>query len=354
MTVTPPSRRAILVASLVTLASGALGGLVFFRIGMPAAWMSGALIVTTVLALCGAPLAVPTPVRFVGFLVLGASMGTAMSPDMLTHAATWPISMALLAVSVVGVMAGSMAFLVRVARWDAQSAFYASAPGALSTVVAMAATTPADMRKVAFSQAMRLFLLVAALPHVMGRVGHPSGAPAAVPLSSLLDIAILLAVSLATGVAFNRLRVPGGMLVGAMTGSALLHAFGLSHAFVPPILLIPAYVVLGAGVGMRFQGTDRATLSSCLLASLGAFAVALVVSVACALLAAHLTHDDPGKLITAFSPGALETMTVLGFAMGYDPAFMSAHHLFRFAGISVFLPLAAHLLFTIRRQRTPD
>ncbi|MFG1462729.1 AbrB family transcriptional regulator [Xanthobacter sp. DSM 24535] len=346
----PSARRALLFATGVTLGVGALGGLVCFLLGLPAAWMSGALIATTVIALAGVPTAVPDPVRFVCFLVLGASMGTALSPDMLAHAATWPLSMALLAVSVVAVMAGSMAFLVRVARWDAQSAFYASAPGALSTVIAMAATTPADMRKVAFSQAMRLFLLVAALPHLMGSVGHPTGTPPEVPTSAPVDVAVLLGVSLASGMLFNRLRVPGGMLVGAMAGSALLHGFGFSHAFVPSVLLVPSYVVLGASVGIRFHGTDRATLRSCLLASMGAFAVALAISVAFALLAAHLTHDDPGKLITAFSPGALETMTVLGFAMGYDPAFMSAHHLFRFAGLSVFLPLAAHLLFTIRRQ----
>ncbi|TCT05947.1 AbrB family transcriptional regulator [Aquabacter spiritensis] len=344
----PHRWRAALVPTLLTLGVATLGGIAFFLLALPAPWMSGALLATTALALSGAPVRVPEALRFVCFLILGCSMGTALTPGMLGQAATWPVSMACLALSLVGVMAGVTVFLMRVAGWSRETAFYASAPGALAAVLSLASASGADMRRVAFAQGVRLFLLVALLTQLLGTGGTRGPAFAPPPASPLLDIGLLLAASLAGGLLFARLRVPGGILVGALAASGALHASGLSDAQIPDALMVPSFLVLGAGVGVRFRGTTRATLRDCLFASLGAFVVAMAVSVACALLAAWLTGEDAGKLITAFAPGALETMTVLGFALGYDPAFMSAHHIFRFAGLSVVLPLVAHLLFQAR------
>ncbi|WP_408647722.1 AbrB family transcriptional regulator [Xanthobacter dioxanivorans] len=163
------------VAAGVTLGAAALGGLVFALAGLPAAWISGALVVTIALAVGGVQIAVPEWTRVLAFIVLGTSMGTALTPETFARAATWPVSMACLAGSVLGTIAGGMLFLSRVAGWSRETAFWASAPGAFGTVIAMAADTHADLRKVAFAQALRLFLLVAALPNVLAAVGLAAG-----------------------------------------------------------------------------------------------------------------------------------------------------------------------------------
>lgn len=347
--------RAAALPATLTLAAGTAGGLACLALGVPAPWISGALIAVTVLALCGAPTRVPDPIRFCAFLVLGCSMGTAISPDMLARAATWPVSMAMLALSVVAVVGGVTAFLCWIARWPFETAFYASIPGALSAVMAMAATSGADMRKVALGQSLRLFVLVAALPHLIGASGAGHAA-AVVPVHETAwgQVALMLAVSLVAGMAAARARVPGGLLVGALAGSAVLHGSGLVDAQLPSELLVPSFIILGAGVGMRFEGTRMADLKASAIAALGAVLVALTISAAFALLAAWLTGDEIGKLVVAFAPGALETMSVLGFALGFDPAFMSAHHIFRFASLSIAMPLAAHLLFSARGARKDD
>ncbi len=351
--------RAGLKPTLLTLTCATAGAIVFALLGLPAPWMSGALVAVTIQVLAGAPAKLPEPLRFACFLVLGASMGAALTPDMIRQAATWPISMGLLGLSVVGVMVSVTLFLRKVAGWSLATAYYASAPGALSAVLAMAAASEADMRRVAFAQALRLFLLVALLTQILGRLKTgeiaplPSEGAGLLGAASLLEVAILLAASLVGGLLAARARIPGGILIGALAASGLLHAFGWSRAGLPDVLMVPAFVILGAGVGIRFRGTTMETLKACLFASLGAFLVAMAVSVACALAAAALTGEDAGKMITAFAPGALETMTVLGFALGYDPAFMSAHHIFRFAGLSILLPLIAHLLFQARPSDPP-
>lgn len=352
LTVLAARMRAGWKPTLLTLAFACAGGAAFALLGLPAPWMSGALVAVTVQVLSGLRAALPEPLRFACFLVLGASMGTALTPEMMHQAASWPVSMAFLALSVVGVMGAVTLFLRKVAGWSLATAYYASAPGALSAVLAMAAASQADMRRVAFAQAVRLFLLVALLTQILGRIGGAQALPLpAGPASAPLDVALLLLASLAGGLLAARARIPGGMLIGALGASGLLHALDWSHAEVPDALMVPAFVVLGAGVGIRFKGTTLATLRDCLLASLGAFLVALAISLACAVAAAAITGEDMGKMITAFAPGALETMTVLGFALGYDPAFMSAHHIFRFAGLSVVLPVFAHFLFQAGHPR---
>ncbi|MFG1189636.1 AbrB family transcriptional regulator [Xanthobacter flavus] len=342
-------------SAAVTLGAGALGGLIFALLGLPAAWISGSLVACIGLALAGMRIDVPEWLRFLAFVVLGTSMGTMLTPETFARAATWPVSMACLGASVLGTMAGGTLFLTRVAGWSRESAFWASAPGAFGTVVAMAADTNADLRQVAFAQTLRLFLLVAALPNVLAALGMTAGGVPPPPhVSTLGEIVVLFGVCTGAALLAARLKLPGGLILGALAGSAVLHATRLSTAVLPAELLIPAFVVLGGSVGVRFIGTSLSTIRAYVLASLGAFLVAVAISTLFALLAAWLTGDDLGKLVTAFAPGALEAMTALGFAMGYDPAFMSAHHLFRFAGLSVALPVAARLMFAAAEQAGRD
>ncbi len=342
-------------SAVITLGAGALGGGAFALLGLPAAWISGSLVACIGLALAGVRIVVPEWLRFLAFVVLGTSMGTMLTPETFARAATWPVSMACLGASVLGTMAGGTLFLTRVAGWSRESAFWASAPGAFGTVVAMAADTSADLRQVAFAQTLRLFLLVAALPNVLAALGMTAGGVPPPPhVSTLGEIVVLFVVCTGAALLAARLKLPGGLILGALAGSAVLHATRLSTAVLPAGLLIPAFVVLGGSVGVRFIGTSLATIRAYVLASLGAFLVAVAISTLFAVLAAWLTGDDLGKLVTAFAPGALEAMTALGFAMGYDPAFMSAHHLFRFAGLSVALPVAARLMFAAAEEAGRD
>ncbi|MEP9350959.1 AbrB family transcriptional regulator [Xanthobacter sp. KR7-225] len=339
-------------ASLLTLAAGGLGGFAFHLLGLPAAWISGALLLTLALALAQVEVQVPKPIEIASYIVLGTSMGTALTPDLVAQAVTWPISMAFLTVSVFCTMAGSMLYFRYLARWSLETAFYASAPGAFSAVVGMAAESGADLRRVAFAQTVRLFLLVAALPNILGATGLTTAQVAApAQRGGVMEVALLLLAGTVCGLLAGRVRMPGGVIVGALLASAGLHLAGLSTATLPPALLVPAFVVLGCNVGVRFRGTSLRTVREMTVVSVVAFVVAASISAVFALIAAVVTRDDPGKLLTAFAPGALEAMTALGFALGYDPAFMSAHHLFRFAGLSVALPLVARLLFAVGKGR---
>jgi membrane AbrB-like protein len=344
------------VATVITLAVAAMGGALLALLNVPAGWLCGALVAVTALALAGFPARVPDVLRRAVFLVLGISMGAAVTPETIAGIRSWPITMTFLALSVPATMAAVVLYL-RWAGWDEETGFYASAPGALSSVLALAHQAGVDVRRVAFAQTLRVFLLIAALPGVLSLLdlGVSGGLVIVAPPTGgdIGEIVLMAVAGIAAGVLAERLNVPGGLIVGAMAASAAMHATGYVSARLPQYALTPGFVVLGALIGARFIGTDLALLRRLLFDSVGAFVVAVVVAMVFALAAAAVAGEGLGKTIVAFAPGALEAMIILAFMLDLDPTFVGAHHLARFLLIALFLPFAARLVFR-RAKRGPN
>lgn len=339
-------------AVAVTIFVAAFGGGLLALVDFPAAWLSGSLIAVTVLALAGFPARIPDGMRRAVFIVLGISMGAAVTPETIAGVRTWPITMLMLALSIPGAMGAVMLYL-HWAGWDREVSLYASALGAMSAVVAAATDAGVDVRKVVFVQSVRVFFLIAALPGflvVTGLAAFEGAGPVAQPVGQWWEIALMAGGGIAGGLLAERIGIPGGLIVGAMLVNAILHGTGFVTAVLPNYVLIPGFILLGGFIGARFFGTDFAMLRSLLLHSIGAFLVAVVVSSLFAAAGAGLAGEGVGKTIVAFAPGGLEAMIILAFLIGLDPAFVGAHHLVRFMLIALFLPIAARAWF----GRAPD
>jgi uncharacterized membrane protein AbrB (regulator of aidB expression) len=136
---------------------------------------------------------------------------------------------------------------------------------------------------------------------------------------------LLLAVAVVFAVVFMRLRFPGGLLFGALAGSAILHGSGLVHAALPWWIGSASVVTLGALVGSRFANTSARMLLAHLGAAFGSFAVSMAVA----------------NVVIAFAPGAQDTMMVLALALHLDPVYVGAHHLARFLVVTLAVAVAA-------------
>lgn len=349
MTLPDLSRAPASVRTLLTLIAAVIGGAVFAYLNLPAAWLAGSLVAVSALALAGAPVYVPDLLRKVIFVVLGISLGAAVTPETLAGIRTWPITLSVLVLSLPATMAAVMLYLHYVSGWKYRETLYASAPGALSAVLAMAADAKVDVRMVAFVQTVRVFFLIAALPGALLAAGlspHAGAVPpaAAVHTASLNDMLIMAGTGIASALIAERLRVPAGLMIGPMIVNGVLHGSGYVQGNIPPVLLLISFVVLGAFTGTRFAGTTAAMIRRLFLDSIGAFVVAMIVAVIFAFAASWLSGEDIAKTILAFAPGGLEAMTILAFLIGLDPAFVGAHHLVRFLLIAALLPFIARLL----------
>jgi uncharacterized protein len=338
-----------------TLLVGAAGGAALGIPGFPAGWLSGSILAVSVAAIAGRPVLFPHYLANIVFVVLGISLGAAVTPDTVRQMATWPLSMAALAVAMALLTASVAAYLCYVHGWDPLSAMFASAPGGLSQALALAAQTGADLRAVAMVQSVRLLLLTVVMP--VGLASLSGAGPPPFPGSAFAlansygELAALIAISSVVAVVAYRLRVPGGLIVGAMVASGALHGSGFVHVNLPAPVIVASFVMTGALIGARFSGTSFGLLLQLARVALGALVVGLTVAVVSALVVAWLLSLSPAGMIMAYAPGGLEAMTILAFALHLDPAFVGTHHLARFLFVSLTIPIAVKLIerFTGKR-----
>src|SRR6195256_6483853 len=195
-----PSRDKILSA-LETLAIGSAGGLLFLWANLPGGLISGAMIAVGIAALAGRPLAVPPLLTQSVLLLLGISLGSLVSRQLIQHMGSYPLTIAPLALATFCSTFGSSLYLQRVHGWDQTSAFLAGSPGALSQITILAIEKGADVSAIAVVQTMRVIILTAALPLLLALTGiaPPSSPAGAVAIASPLELAELIAASVAGG-----------------------------------------------------------------------------------------------------------------------------------------------------------
>lgn len=337
-------RRAVRLTA-ETLLIGTAGGLAFESAGLPAGLISGSVLAVAVAALAGRPLRVPSPALRVILVLAGIALGSGITPETLSGLASYPTSVGLLLVSTACLTVVATAYLRVVHRWNLLSALFGASPGALAQVLALSLETGADVPAIVVVQTMRVVVLTIGLPSGLAAFGLAAQTSRGVlPTASLPGLAALVAVATLSAMALQRIRFPGGLIFGAMVGSGLLHGLGFVRGGMPWWIADAVMVALGTVNGSRFAGTDRRMILGYAGAALGSFAVAIVVSAVFMALAARTLSVPPADIVIAFAPGAQDTMMVLALAMRLDPVFVGAHHLARFLGISVVVPLIARTM----------
>jgi hypothetical protein len=335
-----PSRAKILNA-LETLVIGTAGGVLFLWANLPGGLISGAMIAVGIAAIAGRPLAVPPILTQTVLVLLGISLGSLVSWQLLQHMSAYPLTIGLLALATFCSTFASSIYLQRLHGWDQTSAFLAGSPGALSQITMLAMEKGADVSAIAVVQTMRVIILTAALPLVLALTGiAPSSPPAAAgAIASPLELTELIAASVAAALLLRLIKFPASWMFGAMIGSSVLHGTGLIEGGLPPWVRGVALV----GIGARFARVTVKTLLSQVNAALGSFAIAIIISaifVAVILLTTQVRFAD---IVVAFAPGAMDAMLALALTLHIDPIFVGAHHLSRFVFVTIATPGIVHL-----------
>ncbi len=337
-----------------TLCIAAAGGLTLGLLGVPAGYLSGAIILVAIASVAGRPMQVPTWLMRTIFVMIGVSLGAVVTPATLHGMATYPLSIAVLiaAMALVGYLAAG--YLRVVHGWDKTSAYLGAAPGGLSQVMAVAAELGADLRGIAIVQTMRVVIVAVGLPAVMAVLGmvtpSPRGVGGPFNWANVDELAILIALSAIVGILAHRLRLPGGLLFGAMMTSAILHGSGLIQAVMPWWAANTAMIALGAVTGSRFANTPLLMLWRFLGAAFGTFAVSTAVAAIFVLGLVAVVPLRGAEVLIAFAPGSVDAMMLLALALHLDPVYVGAHHVTRIFLVSLTMPFVAR---RVAREHEP-
>ncbi len=348
----PHALRRDLIETGETLLIAAAGGILFAALRFPAGLVSGSMLVVTVAALAGRPMRVSLWIARTSLILIGILLGAVVTPEMLKGIANWPASIAILCVASLGMIVATTSYLRVVHGWSPMSALLGASPGSMAQVLALSTEFNADLRGIAIVQVMRVLLIVVGVPAGLALAGltvEPLAAGGSAADLAWGQFAILLAVSVASAFALMWLRFPGGLMFGALAGSAVLHGGGWIEVGLPWWAGSAAVVVLGAIAGSRFVNTTPWMLASYLGAALGSFAVSTAVAASFALIVVAILPVRIADVVVAFAPGAQDTMMVLALALHLDPIYIGAHHLARFLVVSFTVAIAARRM--MRRDK---
>ncbi|MCA6115946.1 AbrB family transcriptional regulator [Bradyrhizobium sp. WSM 1738] len=338
--------RAKILGTLETLVIGVAGGLAFLWLNLPGGLISGAMATVGIAALAGRPVTMPAILTQTVLVLLGITLGSLVSRQLIQHMSAYPLTIGLLALATFCSTFGSSFYLQRVHGWDQTSALLAGSPGALSQITMLAAEKGADVAAIAVVQTMRVIILTAALPLLLAFTGVTPSAPVElmnIAVASPLGLAVMAAAAVAVALLLRLAKFPASWMFGAMIASAVLHGTGLIEGGLPPWMRNIALIGIGAVIGTRFARISKATLVSHINAGLGSFAVAIVISAIFVTVIVLATHVRFADVVVAFAPGAMDAMLALALTLHIDPIFVGAHHLSRFVFVSITTPGIIHL-----------
>ena len=344
--------------AVLAVAVAGAGGAVCAALGMPLAWMIGAMLATWVGAISGLTLRIPDLLRTIWIIVLGVLLGSRFTPDMVDQFDRWTVTLAALVPHIAVSTAAGMAFLTWAARTSRPTAFFTAMPGGLSEMILVGTAKGGDPRVIALSHATRLMLVVLVFPVFFTAptiaatglvdVGPPTAPGWHDPINALLLTACAVGWPIA-----KLLRIPAAPLVGSMAASGLAHLFGLVEGEPPVVLVDIAQVVVGASVGCRFVGASAVTVMGIMLRGAGLTVVLFAVTLASAGLLSTATGIRFDSLVLAYAPGGLAEMSLVAISLDLDAAFVALHHAARVFLIVIVAPFAFRLVDRPRKTDSP-
>ena len=323
------------------------GGALFDHFHFPAGWMAGSLLFVAIAALCGRSMNVPSLMARIFFIGLGIIIGGVATPETMRGMATWPASIVIICVAMLAITLAATWYLRRVHGWDMQTALFASVPGALSQVSAIASERDTDLRAIIIVQTVRVVILAVGVPAGLAIAGIDAPTRFMANGLSAFDAPVqfigLMAGAIVAALALYKVGFSGGFFFGPMIVSATLHGTGIVELNPPSWIATISMIGLGAINGSRFNETSFRTLLHYLAASLGAMVVALIVAALFIGLASLLPSLKLSNLVVSYAPGSVDVMMILALALHLDPVFVGAHHLARILVVSLALPIGARL-----------
>lgn len=318
-------------AVLVTLLAATAGGALFSWLGVPLAWMLGAMAATGALAWNGRAHVVK-PMRPAALILLGLGLGQTFTPQVMAAvglALPWLVGAAILSI-LVGVLVARL-----FARWagtDAETGYYASVPGGVVVMAVLAQRAGVSVPVVTLVHTIRVMLVVALVPPLVTWFAPRGGASLFVadwPAVQGSGLALLLAMGLGVALAAKRAGMANPWMLGPCVMVILLSWSGLLPSGVPGWMVDAAQVGMGMALGQRMTRSFLLSSRRLALASVAMTVVLIAVMAGIGLALTWFSGLPVAEMMLAMSPGGMPEMTVTAKALALGVPLVLGFHITR-------------------------
>lgn len=355
----------------VLVVAGAIG-LGFARLGLPAGWLIGAMMVGMVYRLFAGDLSYPQNLYELGFAVIGVSVGLSIQLNIFSKAEQF---LGPLALTIGLLLAGSWIMslvLHRFSLLDAKTALFCCIPGGASIMMALSDDYGADARMVTAFQSARVILFVTAIPifaglvsgdgasvaggkspsatgvivHTASGAGHGIEATGTSHLHGLLLMACLILLAI---IGTKLKKIPASTFFYGMLLGFAVNTFIIPIGAMPSTAIGVGQVILGLIIGLRFDHEALKQIKAIGWMSLGLFVMYLLLVFGVSLLFYVLTGLDYSSSLLSVVPAGAPQMASTAALLHLNAPVVASMQLLRLIVIMVLLPFFIPLLMRMRK-----
>ena len=338
---------------------GLVGGLSADYLGLPMPFLLGSLLASAGFTLFfanprGITLTFPEPMRRIFVAMIGVMIGSSFSPTVMTQLPALWVSL-VATVPFVLLCHGAGYFIFRhIGKYNSKTAFYSAMPGGLIESVLLGEKAGCDQRILTAQQFTRILLVVVSVPILFSlylgeAVGSAAGMSFAGETYDLWDIVIIFMLALIGLKLGLALRLPAAQMIGPLILSAMIHGSGIHHVDNPFWLLNLAQIIVGCGLGLKFNNLKPTLLLR--VFGIGILAVATMLSIGWVFASAlmHLVPMAKDSLFISFAPGGVSEMGLIALSLNASPVLVATHHLARIVVTILLTSLIIRLFPLLKR-----
>jgi hypothetical protein len=337
-----------------------LAGWGFNALHIPVSWLLGPMLAGILyVAWQDQPPALPTTFNTVGQAIIALATAARFSHETLLSVATYagPLMVCIFITGSFSLFNGYL--LSRWAGIDRATGFLSCIPGAGASIVALSEEMGADAVTVAVLQYLRILLVSALVPALVGSLApvastpwSPLTAPSLAAAETPLGISLgLLTLVGGVGVwAGLRLKLPAPLFLGPfLAGLLAVNLCPLSFQVSPTVFMV-GLLLTGLSIGVKFNGQTLRRLFKAVAIEAGLVLVLILVCLGVGYGFHCFTQVDATTAILGSTPGGLSAMIASAVEMGGDSGMVLAMQISRMLLIILLSPWFASWLTRPQRE----
>ncbi len=316
----------------IGLLTAGLGSLLAVWLGLPLPWIIGALLATAISKMVGSPGTSHKVFRNGGQWVIGASLGLYFTPEMVRvigHNLPYILAGTIFAL---GLGCLGSVILRTLGGTDFKTAWFASAIGGASEMTALAERHRARVDLVASAHSLRMLMVVVIIPFAFQALGIHGDDLSSLDETRLFDVTgllILIVLTSAMGLVFQRFRLPNPWVLGPLLVTAVLTSNDIVFSHLPVELTNLGQLLIGWSLGDKFgpEFFKRAPRYLSVVALANSFNILLAFGFGYAI---HLISDIPfATLVLGTSPGGIAEMAITAKVLMLGAPVVTSFHVIR-------------------------
>lgn len=326
----------VFATTLLAISGGAFAA----WLGLPLAWLLGSVVTVGLAAALGIrigpdSLDIPPLARAIAIPIIGTGIGAGFTPAIVAEMPRWWTTILALVIFLPLLHYIVYRLFLLSPHVSRTTAWYAAVPGGLVESIELGQAAGGDVQMMTMLHVLRMIACVVLVPLGLALVsGLDTAAVVAIPGSGSdlvwwRNVIETIAITIVGVTAGRMTRLPAAGFFGPLLVSAVCHASGLSSATISVWVIIAAQIIVGAGLGARFEGMPPRKLVLAMWLIITSSAATYALTACFAWILARLSGLNAYAIFLAYAPGGIVEMSLIAMAMQLNPIFVSTHHLLR-------------------------